>query len=360
MPLRKTSLNEIHVASGGRMVPFGGWDMPVQYSSILNEARAVRKSAGIFDVSHMGRIEIQGSDAALFLNRVLSSNVPKLAIGRAKYGVICNESGGIIDDAIVYRLGENRYLLIPNAGNSEKVQAWVSKWRKKSDIIEIKVLTDEISMVALQGPQSEEILSKLCTYTLSSVRLFRAIETKVLNVDGIIARTGYTGEDGFEIMVPSKNVSEIWNALVLEGAVPCGLGARDVLRLEAGLPLHGNDIDINTNPYEAGLGKFVDPDRDEYVAGPALSKLRDGKMSRKLVGFNMIGRGIARQGHTISHKQDPVGSVTSGSISPILDRAIGLGYVREEVSGEGTILQIDVRGRLIDAKITPIPFYKRS
>ncbi len=360
MALRKTSLNEIHIASGGRMVPFGGWDMPVQYSSILNEARAVRTSAGIFDVSHMGRIEIQGPDASLFLNRVLSSNIPKLAIGRAKYGVICNESGGIIDDAIIYRLGEDRYLLIPNAGNSEKVQAWLSKWHMKSDVIKIKVLTDEVSMVALQGPQSEKILSELCNYSLSTIKLFRAIETKVLNVEGVIARTGYTGEDGFEIMVPSKNVGETWNSLVSNGAVPCGLGARDVLRLEAGLPLHGNDIDTNTHPYEACLGKFVDPDRDGYVAGPALSKLRDGKLTRKLVGFNMIGRGIARQGHSISYNQESVGTVTSGSISPILDRAIGMGYVREDVSGDGTILQIDVRGRLIDAEITPLPFYKRS
>ena len=357
MDLKHTPLHDLHEALGGRMVPFAGWDMPVQYSSILDEARAVRLKAGLFDVSHMGRFQINGPDAVALLNRVLSPNITKLRIRRARYGVICNLDGGIIDDAIVYRLGAERYMLVPNASNADTVADWLHRWRKSSDQVESEIATAKLAMIALQGPAAQMMLSSLTDYDLPSLRLFRAVETEVAGAPTIIARTGYTGEDGFELMVPSGDAITIWQALTDAGAVPCGLGARDVLRLEAGLPLHGNDIDATTNPYEAGLGRFVDLDREEYVARDTLARIQDEGPARKLIGFDMIGRGIARQGHAILSGEERVGGVTSGSFSPTLDRAIGMGYVRESFSDPGTPLYVDIRGRLVEAEVALLPFY---
>ncbi len=355
--LKRTPLYDTHLKLGGRMVPFGGWDMPVQYTGILDEARAVRSNAGLFDVSHMGRIEISGPDAVSLLNRVLSVDVPKLRRRRARYGVICNLDGGIIDDTIVYRLGREQFLLIPNASNADTVADWLLRWRRGSDEVDVNIITEELAMIAHQGPTAQLMLSGLTDHDLSSLRLFRAAETEIAGAPSIVARTGYTGEDGFELMVPAGDAARIWRALSDAGAVPCGLGARDVLRLEAGLPLHGNDIDAGTNPYEAGLGRFVDLDRDEYVARESLIRLRDEGPARRLVGFDVVGRGIARQGHAIVAGDERVGEVTSGSYSPTLDRAIGMGYVREDLSDPGTPLHVDVRGRMVEAEVALLPFY---
>ena len=340
------------------MAPFGGWDMPIQYESILAESRAVRSGAGIFDVSHMGRIEITGPKSSMFLNKILSSDVPKLSIGRARYGVICNPEGGIIDDTILYRLGNERYLLVPNAGNSNEIIDWLKKWAPDEGA-SIHIVTDRLAMVAVQGPSAVAILDAMMSYELSKVRPFRIVEVPLFGTDALLARTGYTGEDGFEIILSSKTAVVLWEALTESGAIPCGLGARDVLRLEAGLPLHGNDIDATTNPYEAGLGRFVDSDRAEYVAGDALRHIQNEGPNRSLVGFVMKGRGIARQGHRIMSDDNHIGEVTSGSVSPTLDMNIGMGYVPIGLSDEGTRLQIDVRGRLIEAEIVPLPFYSR-
>ncbi len=355
--LRRTPLHDLHESLGGRMVPFAGWRMPVQYSSILDEARAVRSRAGLFDVSHMGRFEVRGPDAVGLLNRVLSPNIPKLRVRRARYGMICNEDGGIIDDAIVYRLGAERYLLVPNASNADTVAGWIERWRRKSDSVEIEIATARLAMIALQGPAAQMTLSGLTGRDLPSLRLFRVVEDEVAGAPAIIARTGYTGEDGFELMVPAEDAVRIWQALAEAGAVPCGLGARDVLRLEAGLPLHGKDIDADTNPFEAGLDRFVDLERDEYVAREALLRIREEGPSRRLVGFNMVGRGIARHGHAIVSGGQQIGQVTSGSFSPTLGRAIGMGYVREGFSDPGTAVCVDVRGRLVQAEVTLLPFY---
>ena len=355
--LKRTPLYDTHLELGGRMMPFGGWDMPVQYTGILDEARAVRSNAGLFDVSHMGRIDISGPDAVSLLNRVLSVDVPKLRRRRARYGVICNLDGGIIDDTIVYRLGRERFLLVPNASNADTVADWLLRWRRGSDEVDVNVITDELAMIAHQGPTAQLMLSGLTDHDLSSLRLFRAAETEIAGAPSIVARTGYTGEDGFELMVPAGDAARIWRALSDAGAVPCGLGARDVLRLEAGLPLHGNDIDAGTNPYEAGLGRFVDLDREEYVARESLIRLRDEGPARRLVGFDVVGRGIARQGHAIVAGDERVGEVTSGSYSPTLDRAIGMGYVREDLSDPGTPLHVDVRGRMVEAEVALLPFY---
>ena len=356
--LRQTPLHEKHLALGAKMAPFGGWDMPIQYEGILAETRAVRSGAGMFDVSHMGRVEITGPGAAAFLNRVLSSDVPKLRIGRARYGVICNPQGGIIDDTIVYRLDEERYLLVPNAGNADEVIEWLRKWTP-DDGATMDIVTDKLAMIAVQGPSAVAILDAMTPYELSQVRPFRIVEAPLLGTNALLARTGYTGEDGFEVMLPSGSAVALWEALTEASVTPCGLGSRDVLRLEAGLPLHGNDIDDTTNPYEAGLGRFVDPDRDGYVAGDALHRIRDAGPERSLIGFVMRGRGIARQGHPIMDGADQIGVVTSGSVSPTLDMNIGMGYVPTGFSDTGTRLQIDVRGRLIEAEVAPLPFYSR-
>ena len=358
--LKKTALHESHVVLGGRMVPFAGWEMPIQYESILAESRAVRSASGLFDVSHMGRVEIRGPGAAAYLDRVLSFNVSGLRTGRARYGVVCNEDGGIIDDCITYRLDEQRFLLIPNASNTPLVLDWLSRWARPEDEIDIDNATSRTAMIAHQGPEAAEIMAGETEIDLSKLRPFRAVETEVCGIDALLARTGYTGEDGFEIILDADDAAEVWRLLLARGAVPCGLGARDVLRLEAGLLLHGNDMDTSTNPEEAGLGRFVDPDRDGYVAGEALRRIRRDGPSRALVGFNMVGRGVPRHGHPIVDGAEVIGAVSSGGYSPTLDKNIGLGYVPTSHSAHGSRFHVDIRGRQVEAQVTPLPFYSRK
>ena len=357
--MKRTPLFESHVALGARMVPFAGWDMPVQYAGILDEARAVRSDAGLFDVSHMGRVSIEGPGAASFLDGVLSFDVPGMRVGRARYGVICNEEGGIIDDCIVYRRDRDRFLLVPNASNKAEVLEWLSRWSPSEREVRVEDITFALAMIAVQGPRALEMMQGLASAEPSSLRPFAAVEMRTGDVDALVARTGYTGEDGFELMVPRESAAEIWRLLVESGATPCGLGARDVLRLEAGLLLHGYDMDLATNPYEAGLDRFVDPDRGGYIAGAALRRVRDQGPSRVLVGFNVVGRGIARHGHPIMGGPDRIGSVTSGTYSPTLDRNIGLGYVPPGFGAPGTRFDIDVRGRRVEAEVANLPFYLR-
>ena len=358
--LKRTPLFDSHLALGGRMVDFGGWEMPVQYSGILDEARAVRSRAGIFDVSHMGRVTFDGPGSAAFLDRVLSVNVPKVRVGRARYGVICNQAGGIIDDTLVYRRGEESYLLVPNASNSPAVLEWLGRWLPSSTGVQLKDVTSQLAMIALQGPAAQDILQAVTEHDLSTIRPFGSVDASVAGSQALVARTGYTGEDGFEVILPHEGVVELWNASCEKGAVPCGLGARDVLRLEAGLLLHGNDMDTSINPYEAGLDRFVDPDREGYVAGEALRAIRAAGAGRKLVGFEVVGRGIARHGYPILDGSKQIGEVTSGSPSPTLDRNIGMGYVPTGFAEPGSRLQVDVRGRAVDIEVVNLPFYSRS
>ena len=358
--LKRTALYDTHLSLGARIVPFGGWAMPIQYTSILQEARAVRSNVGLFDVSHMGRLKIQGSGAAPLLSRVLSVGAISMRPGRARYCLICNEDGGIIDDCIVYRIGEEDFLLIPNAANTAAVTDWLDRWNTEQGTVSITNITAETAMIAVQGPQSIPMLNKVTADDISSVPPFRTIQTQIDGTDVMLARTGYTGEDGFELILSAEDAARIWMLLVDEGAASCGLGARDVLRLEAGLLLHGNDMSTDANPYEAGLERFVRPDRRGYVAREALLRARDNGVERKLVGFFMTERGIARHGYAICHDGREIGEVTSGSPSPSLDRNIGLGYVPADLAEVGTPLQIDIRGRLVDAEVTSIPFYIRS
>ena len=345
---------------GARMVPFSGWDMPVQYATILEEVDAVREHTGIFDVSHMGRLFVSGPGAGSFLSRIFSADVSKLRRGRAKYGVTCNEDGGIIDDNIVYRLGEERYLYVPNAGNRDAVAGWLRKWAPSDGSVEIDNAADRLAMLAIQGPSAKFTFSKIAGSSLDKIRPFRITPVDIDGEAVLTARTGYTGEDGYEIMPSSDTVVSVWNSLVDAGAAPCGLASRDLLRLEAGFLLHGNDMDISINPYEAGLDRFVDPDRDDYIPGEALRRIRDAGTSRKLVGFEMVGRGIARHGYDITDGEKKIGEVSSGSVSFTLDKNIGLGYVPTGFSALGTPLWIQIRRRSIKAVVRPLPFYSRS
>ena len=361
-----TPLFETHRALGARMAPFAGWEMPVQYSGILEEVHAVRTDAGLFDVSHMGRLELTGPGAADLLDTVLSVNVAKLRQGRARYNVVCTEEGGIIDDCIVYRRGEQEFLLIPNAANTAAVLALLAGRDLLADRsdgnerVRIETVTSQYAMIAHQGPRAKELLQPLTELNLATVRPFAAVDARVAGADAYVARTGYTGGDGYELIVPGEAATDIWKELMDRGATPCGLGARDVLRLEAGLLLHGNDMDTSVNPYEAGLDRFVDPDRDAYRAGPALRRIRDQGVTRTLVGFNMVERGIARHGYAISDGQNVIGTVTSGGPSPTLDRNIGLGYVPTGHAAPGSRIYVEIRGTPVAAEVTTLPFYARS
>ncbi|MFH1559820.1 MAG: glycine cleavage system aminomethyltransferase GcvT [Chloroflexota bacterium] len=359
--LKRTALFQAHVSLGARLVPFAGWEMPIQYSGILAEARAVRSAAGIFDVSHMGRVEITGSKAAQFLHRLVTADVLDMPLGRVRYALICNESGGIIDDTIVYRLEEKRFLLVPNASNADEVLGWLRQWEDRWAMrVELRVLTDETAVIALQGPRAEETLQPVCSLDLSSVRPFRCAEGQVSEVPAILCRTGYTGEDGFEIILPARDAPPIWLSLKERGATPCGLGARDVLRLEAGLLLHGSDMNSSVTPLEAGLERFVSWDKGEFVGLPALQEIKRQGLPRTLVGIRLLEKGIPRHGYSILDGQKPIGNVTSGTHSPTLDMGIGLGYVALEYANPGTKIAIDIRGRQVEAEVVTIPFYSRK
>lgn len=358
--LRQTPLHGLHTASRARMAPFGGWDMPIQYpTGILREVAAVRTGAGMFDVSHMGRIEFSGPGAAGFLDSVLSANVAKLRQGRSRYHVICNEAGGIIDDALVYRLGESLYLLVVNAGNFDAVSPWLAAQSEGVPGLESEVTTGDVAMIAVQGPEAVGRTDELSDAPVSSLRPFAIGEAEIAGVPCRVARTGYTGEDGFEIMPPSDRAADLWTALEQGGAAPCGLGARDVLRLEAGLLLHGNDMTVDDNPYEAGLERFVYLASPGYVAAEALRAVRESGPEKRLTGFKMTGRGIARHGHPILAGGAMIGTVTSGTHSPTLDANIGMGYVDPEHAKPSTPIEIDIRGRIVAAETVSLPFYRR-
>ena len=370
--LKKTVLHQTHLDAGGKMVGFGGWDMPVQYADgIIAEVRAVRGSAGIFDVSHMGRLEFDGPGAEAFLGTILSANVPALKTGRSKYNFICNEQGGIIDDAMVYRTGDDRFLLVINAGNTDVDMDWISPRvsTANSDPDEsqssftMSVTTHATAMIAIQGPGAVEIVDGLTDGAASKIRRFRIGNANVAGILAVVARTGYTGEDGFEIIVEATAGVRVWSILKDAGAIECGLGARDVLRLEVGLPLHGNDLSTDTNPFEAGFGRFAYFDGPGYVAADSLRRISESEPERKLVGFKMTGRGIPRawlKVFSASNNPEVIGTVTSGTHSPTVDGGIGIGYVEQKYAETGSEIVIDVRGRLVEAKIVDMPFYKRG
>ena len=359
-PNARTPLYDTHVALGARMVPFGGWDMPVQYSGTLAEVRAVRTASGIFDVSHMGRVYISGPQATGLLEWALTGNVAGLRVGRARYCLMCNESGGIIDDTIFYRLAEDRYLLIPNAGNRAAAVAWLRRWadEKFPGGCEIDDRTTDTALVAFQGPDTPGLADGVFEGSPSSLRSFAAMETTFRGRPAYVGRTGYTGETGFEIVVGAEQAAALWQTLQGLGAIPCGLGARDVLRLEAALPLHGHEIDESTTPIEAGLERFVRFDK-EYAGCDVLQAQQANGTERKLIGLSLPGRSAPRAGYSILDGGRPVGSVTSGSYSPTLDTSIAMGYVEPGCAATGNTLDIDIRGRTAAAQVVEMPFYTR-
>jgi len=359
----ETPLHSRHVALGARLIEFGGWLMPVQYSGILEEHRAVRERAGLFDLSHMGELFVEGPDAGRALAAALVSNPPALAIGRAHYSMMCAEDGGIIDDLIVYRLAEERFLVVANASNAPIVSdALVERLAGFKAVLDDRSLA--MALCAVQGPRAVDVVRPLTDVDLDAVRYYAIAEGDVATIPALVARTGYTGEDGFEIFVENGRAEELWDALTeagqAYGLVPVGLGARDTLRLEAGMPLYGNDLDRTTNPYEAGLGRVVKLDKPgDFVGRSALEKVaRDGP-AKKLVGLVVEGRGIARHGYPVHRESRRTGVVTSGTHSPSLGRAIAMAYVAPPDAESGTILDVEIREQRVPAAVVDLPFYRR-
>jgi aminomethyltransferase len=359
--LRRTPLFDRHVALGARMVEFGGWEMPVQYSGIVDEHNAVRGAAGLFDISHMGEVEVKGQDALAFLQHIATYDVAAIGEGLANYSLMCQSNGGIVDDIFIYNLPDG-YLVVVNAANTEKDFAWMLDHMAGFDVV-LTNISDHASMLALQGPEAEAIL-KAADQDAASLP-FHGVATAMLlgDIPAIVARTGYTGEDGFELFVDDDNAAKLWDGLLElgqgDGLKPCGLGARDSLRFEPCLALYGHEIADDINPYEAKLGWVVKLDKGEFVGSEVLRRIKQEGARRKLAGFEMVGRGIARGEYEIrSIDGERVGYVTTGMPSPTLGKNLGLGYVPAELAAEGSEFDVIVRDKPVRAKVVKTPFYK--
>jgi aminomethyltransferase len=362
--LHETALVDVHRALGARLIEFGGWLMPVQYTSILEEHRAVRERVGLFDLSHMGELFVEGGDAGDALAAALVTDPRTLAVGRAHYSMLCTPDGGVIDDLIVYRLGPERFLVVANAGNativSDELATRLGRWRAVLDDRSLAT-----SLVAIQGPRAAEVLAPLTDVDLAGLRYYAIAEGHVADIPALVARTGYTGEDGFELFVDWARGPEVWAALAAAGegagVIACGLGARDTLRLEAGMPLYGNELDRDTNPYEAGLGRVVKLEKPgDFVGREALARVASEGPAKRLVGLVVTGRGIARHGYPVAVGERRTGVVTSGTHSPTLGKPIAMAYVAPGDGEPGTILAVEVREQPVSAEVVPLPFYKRS
>lgn len=358
--LLRTPLYEKHLALEAKMVPFAGYDMPVQYpTGIKREHLAVRDQVGLFDVSHMGEIFIEGPRALAHLNRFCSNRFDSMTDGRCRYTVIMNEKGGILDDLLVYRCAEDRYLLVVNAANRGKVYDYLLPLME--DGASLTDASDLWGQVALQGPKAEVVLRRLTDRLPEKFYTFLE-EVAVAGVPCLISRTGYTGEDGFEIYAPAEGIASVWDALLAAGAedgiLPCGLGARDTLRLEAALPLYGNEMDESVDPLTAGLGFAVKLDKDDFIGKAALLALPEDHPVR--VGLKVVGRGIARQGAVVCHEGEKVGRVTSGTQLPYLKGAYAMAYVPPDLAAEGTSLDVLIREKPVAAEVVALPFYKRQ
>ena len=360
--LRRTPLFECHREAGGKLVPFAGWEMPVQYAGVIEEHRAVRQAAGLFDVSHMGQVSVRGAGAVRFLDWLTPNNVAKLPIGRAHYSGLLTEGGTYVDDLLIYRLGESDFLLVVNASNQEKDVDWVK--RHAPDDAQVRDVSDRYALLALQGPQAVPILAPLTDVDLSSLKYYGFAQGNVDGHRAIVSRTGYTGEDGFELYVDPEAAPALWKRLLevggSHGLQPAGLGARDTLRLEAGMALYGHELDASTTPLEAGLNWVVKLDKGDFLGSAALAEQKREGVPRKLVGFEVTGRGIAREGHVVYLDGNRVGQVTSGTWSPTFEKALGMAYVTTAAATDNAEIEIDVRGRRVPARLVGIPFYKRE
>lgn len=349
-----------------KLINFGGWELPVQFSGIKKEHQAVRTKAGIFDVSHMGELVVSGADSYSYLQSMLTNDLAKLELGKAQYSFLCNKDGGTVDDLIVYRLEENTYLLVVNAANTEKDYRWLLD-RKTKDV-EIENKSDSYAQIAIQGPVAEYVLQKVTKTDLSEIRFFRFKSEVYLtdkNIPALVSRTGYTGEDGFEIYVPAESGAELWKTMLKvgeeDGLVPVGLGARDTLRFEACLPLYGQELDEDISPLEAGMGFAVKLKKEaNFIGKQALARQQKEGLARKLVGLEMIDKGIPRHGYPVFADGKKIGIITTGTQSPTLQKNIGLGLLDTAYAGVGTELSIEIRNKHLAAKVIPLPFYKRE
>ena len=373
-PVRRTALHDRHLAAGARFTEFGGWEMPVRYGSILDEHRAVREAAGLFDLSHMGELRVRGAAAATALGGALAADPRRLAVGRAHYSLICTAEGGIIDDLIVYRTAVDELLVVPNAGNRETVAAALADRLLGASDVAVHDETMKTSLLAVQGPAAATIMAKLDLVEAATLRPYGCVSATLAGVPVLLARTGYTGEDGFELFAPWADGPGLWDMLLEAGRpmglVPVGLGARDTLRLEAGMPLYGNELDLTTNPFEAGLGRFVHLDREpagdsaavDFVGRAELAAAVAQPLRRQLVGLVLRDRGIARHGYPVRRPAaaGDIGTVTSGSQSPTLGEAIAMAYVPPSDASTGTMLDVAIRESSVRAEVVPLPFYRRA
>jgi glycine cleavage system T protein len=367
LTLKQTPLNAAHRAMGGRMVDFGGWDMPVQYpAGTVEEHLRTRTRAGLFDVSHMGEIDVRGPDAIAFVNRLCSNDAAKLVDGQAQYSALTTPEGTVIDDLLVYRFAEDHLLLVVNAGTTEKDWDWIQS-HQEGEAVELENVSANFCQLALQGPDALSIMQTLTETPLDEIKYYHFREGTVDGVPAIISRTGYTGEDGFEIYAAPDKAEQLWNKILEagkhgtdEGVLPCGLAARNTLRLEAGMALYGHEIDETTTLLEANLGWICKLGKGDFIGRERLAKQKEEGVRQKLVGFEMTERGIARDLQDVLIGGERVGRVTSGSPAPFLKKNIGMAYVPVEHANVGQEIQIDVRGRAVGAQVVPAPFYKRE
>jgi aminomethyltransferase len=361
--LRRTPLHARHVELGGRMVPFAGWEMPIQYASILDEHRTVRTAVGLFDLSHMGEVHITGAEGLAFIRYAVVSDPGALEPGQAQYSMLCDETGGIIDDLIVYRIDDG-YLIVCNAANHDTVVEHLETLRSRGDFdAAIEDRSDRTALIAPQGPRAAELLAGLTDLDLATLGYYRSMRGSVAGIDCLVARTGYTGEDGFELFCDTRRAPQLWDALMAAGPElglkPCGLGSRDTLRLEAGMPLYGNELGRDVNPYEANLGRVVKLDKGEFVGRAALASVQQSGPQRKLVGLVMRDNAIARHGYPVRVEGTEAGAVTSGTASPTLGEPIAMAYLPFEAAAVGDEVEVVVRERPHRAEQVKLPFYKR-
>ncbi|MGX1983058.1 glycine cleavage system aminomethyltransferase GcvT [Thermolongibacillus altinsuensis] len=362
--MKRTPLFPIYEQYGAKTIDFGGWELPVQFSSIKEEHEAVRARAGLFDVSHMGEIEVKGKDSLAFLQKVMTNDVAKLTNGRAQYTLMCYENGGTVDDLLIYKKDEDHYLLVVNAANTEKDVEWLNKHAFGD--VELTNISEKIAQLALQGPLAEKVLQTLTDIDLSQMKFFEFKDNVNLQgINALVSRTGYTGEDGFEIYCRAEDAIILWNAILEagkeDGVLPCGLGARDTLRFEATLPLYGQELSKDITPIEAGLGFAVKTNKEiDFIGKDVLKKQKEEGTLRKLVGIEMIDKGIPRHGYPIFSEEEEIGFVTTGTQSPTLKKNIGLALIKSEFSALDTEVKVDIRGKRLKAKVVATPFYKRA
>jgi aminomethyltransferase len=365
--LKRTPLNAAHRRLGGRMVEFGGWDMPVQYpAGTMSEHLRTRAHAGLFDVSHMGEIDVRGRDAIAFVNRLTSNDASRLADGQAQYSALTTPKGTVIDDLLVYRFTEDHLFLVVNAGTTDKDWEWINS-HQSGEHVELSNASADYCQIALQGPDAIAILQKLTDTVLSDIKYYHFVVGQVDGVESIISRTGYTGEDGFEVYAGPDKAEQLWNKMLDagnfgadDGILPCGLAARNTLRLEAGMCLYGHEITEETTLLEANLGWITKFNKGDFIGREVLAKQKEAGLSRKLIGFEVTDRGIARDEQDILVDGERVGRVTSGSPAPFLKKNVGMGYLPSALATPGTSIEIDVRGKHVGAQVVPLPFYKRA